>query len=370
MLSFNEHQAITSYWDNVESLYETLIPDCDRVVLNNLIAESSIEDIKSKIIDMVKELTHIKELQPVFNILYKTKIEDGIKDALSEKGIATRKNIDFLTNLILFDSNADIMDKITFVEDLAVPKELIQPNKILKSTTMKVDEIAPIMNTSVFNDIKQDVMNWKTVDGFGSAEVGKGEAYFVLFGHKVSKGKSGDLDVNGQEVEIKGSAGRPRGQKGYNSPVGAYKYMQETLPGFDRKLHSFAPSKLKNWKKVLDESGKTPAQIKKMFVTAFGLMYNDNTRFSKYSRKWMNKIVAEGQIQPNAHHYLTALQLDYYKDIEGYYSTMFVNPNKFTAINIKDGADYISNMNKFSISPFSWKGAETRNSVNAITYDK
>tara|TARA_R110000868_G_scaffold288171_1_gene548505 strand:- start:2 stop:1117 length:1116 start_codon:yes stop_codon:yes gene_type:complete len=357
------------FYSDLKYKYNTKISIQEFYQVKLLINESSVTDLKSKILNLISSINHIEELQPIFNMLYKTKIETSVEEFLNTKGIGTRKNISWLTDKILFGSNADIQEKIDFVNNLMDSKNLIPYSLILKSDIIKADKIAKVMNSQVFQDIKQSVMDWKTVDGFGSAEVGKGEAYFILFGDKITKGKSGDLDVNGKEIEIKGAGGRPRGQKGYNSPVGALQFMLSKFPNFNPKTDTFAGSKLKNLSKVLSDSSYTDKELYTIMTHAFSLMYNNTSIYKPMAKKWMSKILNGRVLSDDAHHYLTALQLDYYKTVEGYYSTMFVNPVTFNAINIKDGEVYIKNKTKFKISSFTWNGNESRNSVNAITYN-
>ncbi len=328
----------------------------------------NIQKLKTQIKYRVDEINCVKHLSEINGYLNKQIIESKIQKAFDYRRIASPDNISWFTNLILFKSNASLYEKLQFCDMLMDPFSLIDSEYILNSQILYLDRIGSITRTQVFHDIKIDVMNATHLDCFSTSAIGKGEVFLVIFGNNISKGKTGDLNVSGHELEMKGIGANIYGAKGYTAPrnVDVVGMLNKRLRiSFDSKKMSF--TKWQAFNNALDKSRVSNFEVVATFRDIFTLMYTESV-FEEVYFEYIPKILPKARLCLESKLWLTAMQLDYYKRVDKFDSILFLRAEDFKAIQINNIDEFIECSELFKIQPFCWTGSGSRHSTNQVTF--
>ncbi|MFK5882870.1 MAG: hypothetical protein QM489_00865 [Candidatus Izemoplasma sp.] len=322
---------------------------------------------------VVNSISCIRELNSIKVFLHKKAISSQIEKFLMIKKLDHPQNIEWLTNLILFKSFASIKNKYLFCNQLMEPNTLLPNINILKNRNLVLDDNISIALNPVFHDIKEDIMNKTDFQGLGTANIGKGEVFFLLLSQNVQKGRSGDLLIDSYNIEVKGQCAGARGQKGYNSPnnVGPIKIFEEYLNlTLDTRRMGFV--QYQNFNKALLKSyncNNLKNSLVQCLDSFFSKMYTNSLIYNNIKNTYLPKMVNDqGLLHSKSIIYLTALQIEYYMKIESIDSILFLNPKTFKSIRIDSSKEFIKYHEHFKISQFAWTGTGTRTSVNPISY--
>ena len=225
----------------------------DKSVLRDILREEKIaEPIISELIDNMSKVS----LNEMAMQGFKTKIQEIVKFLMSEKVFAG-ETIDTILNLVKRDEEEylDTIDKISsFGMQAKHTKEIV--DKIFSYSEQEVKVIVEYLkNRSVgmgklkgatsikalfgSTGINGNFLDWINNYTYAATPaVGSGEVALAILckgGNKA--GGKGDVLIDGKEVEVKGSGGRIKGQKGYSMGTAASSVFAKALKGWIEKLH-------------------------------------------------------------------------------------------------------------------------------------
>ena len=323
--------------------------------------------LKNELIQLIQESTNYNNLLQLYNNIKQHELIPYITDALYSRDIYSQSMEQWLLNLILFESDQPFEDKLKFLKKLNSNSNLIPIETLLDDGTFSLNDC--FKNDQVFNDIKYHILSTTFIPNYTNTQLGKGEIFLTLFGEDVNKSLFGDISINGCEVEVKGHNARVRGMKGYSSPINAnpIDYFKMKLNGIKLDPKKMTLIQWNNLNSELDKCKMSHNEIYDAFYELFSMFYVDKSYY-QIADKWMESIVTGGRFHEDSKHYMTALQIDYYKSVEHFDKIIFVNVDTFNAVTISDGESYIKYKDLFKINGFSWVGKETRSAVNQITF--
>lgn len=326
---------------------------------------------KDEIKRIVNEMDNENDLRLFHTFLHKTMLKKYVQEFLDIKCLGSDSNVEWLTDLILFKSDQSIEEKLEFGKLLLDFSKHIPTNVFIEVGHKNLIGNTLLSESKVFQDIKYHVMTRTKFDGLNNIQTGKGEIFLILFGRGAVQGYKSDLRLVDREIEIKAQNSRCRGMNGYNTPrnVNIIKILKKELD-FDMDSLRMSYKKYENMNKEFDRCGKSPKVIVDTFKKIFSKIYTvpEGFEVAIKQNKWIDKMFNKGRFTKNSIHYLTAMQIDYYKYIEKFDYIMFLLPEKFQSIVLENGNDYMLYHDSFHLQPFGWNGMDSRDSVNMMSY--
>lgn len=151
-------------------------------------------------------------------------VYDDILNIVSSLGIPAKPSSD-IVNKIFSYSEADVNKIVGYLKSRSVGFNSLKAATDLKSVFSKTG-----LNT--------DFLNWLNNFTYpATPSVGSGEiALALLMKGGTKAGGKGDVMIDGKEVEVKGSGGRIKGQKGYSLGTTASKIFSDKLKAFLSKM--------------------------------------------------------------------------------------------------------------------------------------
>lgn len=251
-------------------------------------------------------------------------------------------------------------------------------NRTLKISEMQGTTIQSALGSSGINsDFLHWLVNytWPKIPVMGTGEI----ALAILFdGGEVSLTK-GDIKVDGREVEIKGSGGRLRGQKGFGIGINASKYWEKELNDIVKRLKidvqipkggsNAYNMTVGNWfvddiAPILIEKGVTKNEIANMWAKGFENIFIDGD-FS-----WVKEYINEdGTISNRAvfKEQVAKKNIEYYMEKEDIDIIMIIERSGKTGYITLDNLDSMSDIIKISSYPSFTSSAGPQGSVIQIS---
>ena len=223
--------------------------------------------------------------------------------------------------------------------------------------------------------------------------MGKGEAWLAMVMMQGSKAGVGDVEINGNECEVKGAGARLVGQKGYGNAKKMGDQFKKALEDICSDLgitytvkdgNGLAWSVTKKEQRLLGENLMEMAKIKggfsksdiavisKHIITSYKYLY-EGLNATQYQKLLIPIISKDGVIDTRKYCIaLLKLSYDYYYQVEQFVYFAMTNPNTGNFIIIKpDGFSKLVDLDIVKYSPQSWgSGAGTQGGYFAIALDK
>lgn len=338
----------------------------------------TLEQIKQTILDWIQgaDEEQLGILNDIYTRINKRAIRTPLENIISDRSLPSEDEETLLN--IISKPQTELEDKKNLTQMIKDKTNLISADSVLNSQgKTSFEQITPseLAKNETFQSIKNEILNLKATSG--GKERGKGEIFATLFIENTQADMKdlGDIVIDGQHVEVKGSGARMRGQKGFNAGKN-----NDVKEGLISKLRSFSgdgsismnnslsfknsKEGIKLWNEKL--KGVDSNKVKEMFAEAFKKLYpqiSDNMM-----RPYLDTMVNnDGTVDSQAEFAVAAMNLDYYKSIEGFDMIMLVSPSEGEFITIQDGQDFLDNANSLKITGFiDWASEETRNSVPKI----
>lgn len=310
-----------------------------------------ISSVKMKLIKMIEKISDPIELDTIYSLAMKDVILDRCREFYIHKFGTTGKGQDrWFANLIL-NTKTTFEEKEEFLDLILKNDGLFNGNALLSKKTGSFDSLIAI-NSPVYQQIKTDILKHRGQLGFGPDQ-GPMEIFLVLFGSGISLATKGDLDVNGQIVELKASqksksgvvGGRPVGTSGYGTPAGVKKYFYEKLEDLGanpEELETMSlnlnPKGFVNINKILLDNSVKPSQTRELLDVIFKGLYTNMD--SSLISKIYPSINKDGTIDPSKFFKLhSIIQIIYYKEIEGFDHLLIANSDSTNYVLISDEKD-------------------------------
>ena len=223
--------------------------------------------------------------------------------------------------------------------------------------------------------------------------MGKGEAWLAIVMMQGSKAGVGDVEINGNNTEVKGAGARLVGQRGYGNAKKMGEQFKKALEDICSDLgitytvkdgNGLAWSVTKKEQRLLGENLMEMAKIKggfsksdiaiisKHIITSYKYLY-EGLNPTQYQEVLIPVISKNGVIDTTKYCLeLLKLSYDYYYQVEQFVYFAMTNPNTGNFIIIKsDGFSKLVDQGIVKYSPQSWgSGAGTQGGYFAIALDR
>ena len=223
--------------------------------------------------------------------------------------------------------------------------------------------------------------------------MGKGEAWLAMVMMQGSKAGVGDVEINGQNTEVKGAGARLVGQRGYGNAKKMGDQFKKALEDICGDLgityivkdgNGLEWSVTKKEQRLLGENLMEMAKIKggfsksdiaiisKHIITSYKYLY-EGLNPTQYQKVLIPAISKNGVIDTTKYCLeLLKLSYDYYYQVEQFVYFAMTNPNTGNFIIIKpDGFSKLVDQGIVKYSPQSWgSGAGTQGGYFAIALDR
>jgi len=305
----------------------------------------SVADMKDSIESVLKTIKDYAVISRVFFVLNEKKFENLLNSYLLES--------DLLKSPGLFDSVMAVISKSnfenaeSFMTDLTSGKIIKNVKPLINGTPTNILKICNSKHKTILEKLFPKLMQSK----LSNTTVGPGEVLLTFLSKEVSKANKGDLQINGEEIEVKSTQARMESAMyGYGSaPTILMKlrsdlemvgYTVKTAKGF-----SFTGKELKSLNGFLSDNPDKIKTIDKLIGNALeGIMKN------KYGEKLWAKVFDGKKIDvDNYNKYAQAEYFDLYKNADNFKGILFINKNTYNSLFIKNGSDLIKNAKYFTL---------------------
>jgi len=342
--------------------------------------------IKYDIINFISGIDDENELNKIYSYILREEIEKKLYHYYDLKKLNDIKNTEihhYIQNSIVYSGNS-INDIIFFLDNL-IKNEGIFDGKTIMEKNNGILDSELLFSSPVYKNIKRKIIN---IQGniIGSASMGAGEFFMILFGKGISPAKISDLIIYDKVVELKTSrktakgsktGGRMRSTTGFNSPAGVWQYVREYLEKVcgienaeeiknDINISGKGIDKLNEYLSNVERNkvvGLVELIFRKFFINIDSLMNDAEIRRYAETSVIGNKI----DLKRFINNYIE-MNFLYYKKIEGFDILMLFNSDNFKYLCFEDLDDIRKNRNEFKIIPsITWSSSESRSSSPIIT---
>jgi len=305
----------------------------------------SVEDMKNSIKQVLKNIKDYAVISKVFFVLNEKKFETLLNQHLLEA--------DLLKSPGLFDSVMAVISKSKFEEaesfmnDLTTNNIIKNINSLTKSSPTNLLKLCNQKHTKILEKLFPKLMSAK----LSNTTVGPGEVLLTFLSNEVSKANVGDLQINGNEIEVKSTQARMESAMyGYGSAptvlmnlrndLEMLGYIVKTKTGF-----SFTAQEIKQLNIFFQNQPDKIKQISKLLENAL-----EDIMKNKHGIELWNKVFNGKQIdEKNYNKYTHAEFFKLYKEADGFKGILFINKNTYSAIYIENGSDLVKNAKYFTL---------------------